>query len=123
MKDFSNMKRNFDGVQFEELRKVIDAKYNAVHDELSDCFYNKKPFRTYGVLDKATFDKLHGLIFTQRDVEFHAENLKLPEEKRIPEAKYNEITDKDGTVVARKNEQAFQEIAKLKAEGIELEIK
>lgn len=40
-----NEQRNFEGIQFEELRKEIDPKYNTVHDELSSCYYGKKPFR------------------------------------------------------------------------------
>lgn len=122
MKDFSKMERNFEGVQFAELRKTVDAAFNAVHDELSDCYYNGKPFRTYGVLDKATFDKLHGLIFLKREVKFHEENLKLPAAEKIPESEYNEIRDKDGAVIGKANEKAAQDVATLKAEGIELTI-
>jgi hypothetical protein len=121
MKDFSNMKRNFERVQFAELRKKIDGKYNAVHDELSDCYYNGKPFRTYGVLDKETFDKLHGLIFQMRDVKFHEENLKQLEKDKIPEEQYNEYKDEEGNTV-KQNEKAAEKVAKLKTEGIELEI-
>lgn len=122
MKDFSKMERNFEGVQFAELRKTVDVPFNVVHDELSDCYYNKKPFRTYGILDKATFDKLHGLIFLQREVKFHEENLKLSAGEKIPESKYNDILDKDGAVIGKANEKAVQDVATLKAEGIELTI-
>ncbi len=122
MKDFSNMKRNFEGIQFEKLRKVIDHKYNTVHDELSDCYYNKKSFRTFGVLTKEQFDKLHGLIFLERDMEFHVENLKQPAAEQYPEEKYNEERDRDGQVVAKRNEKAAARIAELKAEGFELNI-
>lgn len=66
--------RNFSGIQYEKLRLVVDQKFNVVHDELSDCYYNGKPFRTFGVLDKVTFDKLHGLIFALREVALEAEN-------------------------------------------------
>jgi len=117
------MERNFEGIQFEKLRKVIDHKYNAVHDELSDCYYNKKPFRTYGILTKEQFDKLHGLIFLEREVDFHEENLKQPAKDKIPEAEYNDDIDRDGKVIGKKNEQAAARIAALKAEGIELGIK
>jgi hypothetical protein len=67
-------KRNFDNVQFAEIRKVIDDKYNKIHDELSDCFYNHKPFREYGLLNKEQFDIIHGLIFLKRDNELNKEN-------------------------------------------------
>ena len=60
---FKKTERNFDNIQFAELRKKVDEKFNDVHDELSECYYDKKPFRTYGILNKDTFDKLHGLIF------------------------------------------------------------
>ena len=112
--------RNFNGVQFEELRKEIDPKYNTVHDELSDCYYDKKPFRNYGVLTKEQFDKLHSLIFQKREVEFHDENLKRPE--KYDEAKYNDIKDKDGNVIGKKVDKAQEKIQELKNEGIELEI-
>lgn len=122
MKNFTDLNRNFDNIQFEELRKIVDAKFNAVHDELSDCYYNKKSFRECGVLDKETFDKLHGLIFLMRDVEFHNENLKQATDKLIPEEKYNLVIDKDGNVISKKNEDAASKIAELKSEGIELTI-
>ncbi|MDD4110221.1 MAG: hypothetical protein PHS54_01560 [Clostridia bacterium] len=65
------MIRNFDNILNQELREEIDPKYNNIHDELSDCYYKKKEFRKYGILDKQTFDKLHGLIFNMRDMEYN----------------------------------------------------
>ncbi len=50
--------RNFDGIQFEKIRRVVDPDFNTVHDELSAAYYGKIPFRDYGVLDKATFAEL-----------------------------------------------------------------
>ena len=114
--------RNFKGVQFEELRKEIDPKYNTVHDELSDCYYNNTPFRGYGILTKEKFDKLHSLIFQKREVEFHDENLKRPQGKQYDEKKYNDITDKDGSVIGKKVDIAKDKIQELKDEGIEIEI-
>jgi len=111
--------RNFDNIQFESLRKQIDAKFNDIHDEISDCYYNKKPFRSYGILDKTTFDKLHGLIFLIRDIQFHQENLKQVTENRIPEEEYNFI---DEAKTIRKTDLAAQTIQALKNEGIELVI-
>lgn len=112
--------RNFDNVQFEKLRKKIDTKFNDIHDELSDCYYGKKPFQSYGILTKEQFDKLHGLIFLKRDVEFHKENLKQSAKDKIPEEKYNDINDSDGNIIGKKDEQAEEEIIKLKNEGLEL---
>lgn len=122
MADFSDMKRNFDNIQFSELRKKVDGKYNEVHDELSDCYYNKKPFRTYGVLNKESFEKLHGLIFTMLEVKFHTENLKQAVKDRIPESTYNEEFDNDGTVTGKKNEQAILKVSTLNSEGFQLEV-
>ena len=81
------------------------------------------PFRTFGILDKATFDKLHGLIFLEREIEFHTENLKQPAKDKIPEEKYNEVTDREGVVIEKRDEKTKEQIAKLKSEGLELKIK
>lgn len=118
IKDFSNLKRNWDNIQFEELRKVVDPGFNVIHDELSDCYYNEKPFRTYGILTKERFDKLHGLIFLKRDIVFHQENLKQLEVDRIPEKEYNEIWDDAGNVIGKKSDQILIKIAALEAEGL-----
>lgn len=122
MKDFSDMKRNFEKVQFEKLRKKVDKKFNDVHDELSDCYYNGKAFRTYGILTKEQFDKLHGLIFEMRAVKFHEENLKQPAKDKIPEAKYNDETDEEGSVIGKKVDKATAKVESLKQEGFELEV-
>jgi hypothetical protein len=68
--------RNFDGIQFEELRKKVDGRFNDVHDELSDCYYGGKPFRSYGVLAKDRFDRLHGLIWHLHEIALDGENAK-----------------------------------------------
>ena len=113
--------RNLYNVQFSDLRKIIDGKFNTVHDELSDAYYGKKPFRTYGVLDKATFDKLHGLIFALRDIDFHEANKSLAT-KKIPESEYNDILNKDGEIVSTKTTEAQSLINTLEKEGITLTI-
>jgi len=114
--------RNFENIQFGEFRKTFDIKYNNVHDELTDCYYNKKPYKTYGILNKKTFDKLHALIFLQRDVDFHQENLKQLSKDRIPEEQYNDIKDIDGNVIGKKDQEALSKISTLKTDGIELEV-
>ena len=111
--------RNFDKIQFESLRRSVDAKFNQVHDELSDCFYNGKPFRTFGVLTKEQFDKLHGLIFLMRDVDFNKENLKLPKKDQISVEAYDWVDDV-GTV--KKSDFAALKILELKNTGLELVI-
>ena len=111
-------KRNLDGIQFAELRATVDPKFNNVHDELSECYYTGKPFRNYGVLDKNSFDKLHGLIFKMRDVEFHETNTSKTKAKRINNGVYNMLLESEDSV----SEEAVKHIAMLKAEGFELEI-
>lgn len=114
--------RNYAGIQFEDLRRVIDPKFNATHDELSDCFYNGKPFRDYGILNKEQFDKLHGLIFKIRNKVFHEENMKLPKKDQVPEEKYNIVRDGDGNIAELKSESAVAYIEQMRAEGYKLVI-
>ena len=114
--------RNYKGIQFEKLRRKVDPKFNDVHDEISDCFYNKKPFRNYGLLNKERFDKIHGLIFFMKDVIFHQENLKQETKDIIPENQYNNITDKDNKIIDKKSDQAVKRIAEFKKDNIELTI-
>jgi len=116
-------KRNYDGVQFGEFRSTFDEKYNSIHDELSDCYYNGLPFRNYGILTKEQFDKLHGLIFLKRDVDFDETNKKQPKEKQIPEERYNDASDNgEVPLTRRKSDLAKQRILELKAEGYDLDI-
>jgi hypothetical protein len=118
------MNRNFAGIKHEELRREIDPQFNKIHDELTSCFKQGIPFSyngmDYGVLDKATFDKLHGLIWLWYDVEFHRKNQKraIP----YPEEDYNEVTI-DADTAAKKHELAIQRIAEHKAKGLELRIR
>lgn len=115
--------RNIDEkIQFSILREKIDPAFNQVHDELSEAYYEKKPFRNYGVLTKEKFDKLHALIFYLRDVKFHSENLKLPENQRIPEEEYDYIFDNEGKEIGRKSKTAEKQIQQLNEEGLNLNI-
>lgn len=132
-----NTTRNFDNVQFAKLRAQIDGQFNDLHDQLSDCYYNywkegkSKPFvrgvNSYDVQasseeSKALFEKLHGLIFMQREIKFHEENLKQPAKDIIPEEKYNDILDETGQLIGKKNTETIAQINQLKSEGIELSI-
>lgn len=132
-----NTSRNFNNVQFADLREQIDDQFNDLHDQLSDCYYNywqdgkSKPFisggKSYDVQatpdeSRVLFDKLHGLIFMHQEVRFHEENLKQPAENRIPEEKYNNILDETGQVVGKKNTETIEQINQLKKEGLELTI-
>lgn len=117
MNKFKKPERNFNGIKHEKIRKLIDHKFNQIHDELTDCYYKKKPFRQYGVLDKQKFDKLHGLIFLLRDIKFHNYNKSLPAKEQFPEDEYNTINELDG----EKNiEKAIYKIEELRQEGLEL---
>ena len=96
---------NFKDVQYEPIRRLIDPKYLALVEKLEDCYYGDKiavngrrtrqncwldgtsrPFtmggQTFDVQatpeeSKALFEKLHGLIWKQYDIEFDIENQKL----------------------------------------------
>ena len=114
--------RNFEGIQFAALRKTVDVRFNAVHDELSAAYYDGTPFRTFGVPDKATFDKLHGLIFAMYDVAFHQANLALPVAEQIPASEYNEVRDRTGTLLYLKSSQGAALVAARQAEGLVLVI-
>ena len=128
------IERNYENIRFEDIRKVVDPKYNKLADELSEAYYNfwKKglshPWRGYDVLDspeksKEQFDKLHGLIWLWYNVEFNDYNLSLPPEKRIPldqyEEKYDPLT---GELLYKRSEQSLRLIAEMAKEGYVLDI-
>ena len=123
--------RNYDGIQHEALRKIVDPKFNVLHDSLTAAYYDywKKglshPWNGHDVQStpeesKALFDKLHGLIFHLRHLEFHSENLKQPVKDRIDSKEYDDIHDDTGVVTGTKTDLATAKIAALKAEGIEI---
>lgn len=124
--------RNFDRVQFEELRKKIDWKYNQAHDALSQAYYEGKEFiwkgRSYGVLNKETFDKLQAMIWARYKIMFHQENLK--QTNPYPESEYNEIcVEYEGTgknqickTKAKKNEKALERIQEYQLEGLDIDL-
>lgn len=108
---------NLDGIQFANIRKTLDLTYVAVHDELTSCYYNKQPFRTYGILDKRTFDLLHGLIFHMYFIAFHEANLLLPVKDQIPQEKYNSVNPITGLT---RVEQTKEIITQLTIQNIKL---
>lgn len=128
--------RNFDGVQFERLRKrpELDAKFNEVCDRLSAAYYDGGTFRqgklwiNFGELKKLDpeqakliFDKLHGLVWHHYDVALVAANRALGE---YPEEEVNcpvEVAQ-DGTVLKRREDLAKEMAAKWKAGYFELVI-
>lgn len=117
--------RNWEGIQFEKLRKKIDPKFNEAHDALSKAFYEKRAFiwkgKNWGVLNRETFNKLHGLIFELRHLAFHAENKRQPARKQIPEEEYNETVDEFGNK-QKLTDRAQKKIDELKNEKLKLEI-
>ena len=121
---YTPAERNFEKVQYEAVRKNIDHKYNKLHDELSACYYEGRPFSNggvdYGVLDKDTFDKLHGLIFEMLQVEFHQENMKPETLNKIPEDQYRYAKDATGKIVADSVAAAQAKISASEKSGLKL---
>jgi len=126
-KRYFNHNRNLAGVQFEALRRNLDAGYNNLHDSLEDSYYNywkhgqSKSWNGYDVQptaeeSKELFDILHGLIWLHYTEELHAENRKLPAEKRYDENKYDIIRDKDNRPIGRRSAKATQAIKTIKTE-------
>lgn len=124
--------RNFDRVQFETYRKKVDSKFNTLHDELSDCYYNfwkhgnSKPFnagsKTYDVQEtpeesKVLFDKLHGLIFHLHEQAIEQEHLSTPKGKQDSkfESRVMQFEGRDQKVQER-----VQRILDFKNQGIEI---
>ena len=125
------IQRNRDNIQFAGLRKKVDPKFETLHDTLSAAYYdhwkygNSMPWQSYDVQStpeesKALFDKLHGLIFHERQVEFHNENLKTSVKDQISEDEYNIIKDKDGNILGKVSDETDLKIAQLKTEGFEI---
>ncbi len=151
-KYIKDIPRNWDGIEFEELRRKVDPLFNQLHDELSDCYYNywrygkSKPFVVKGkVFDvqetpeksKELFDKLHGLIFHLHKLKLYQENEKLGNKKNME--LHKRMTERIERIISRKKigenkyivevkrdkneiEKSQEFIQKLKQEGIELEI-
>lgn len=138
---FQPTERNFVNIQFAELRKNVDPQYNDFHDELSTTYYNglvfkhawlKKwgypmeiDFAALKVSDpaqaKALFDEIHALQDWERQKKFHDENMKLPENERIPEEKYNIIYDESGSIVGKHSDDVLAKINTLRInKGFEL---
>jgi len=79
--DQKTTKKIDSNIQFAELKNNIEPKYMKLHSELSECYYNGKPFADMGILDKETFDKLHSLLFLELEIEIDNEYNKLPDKE------------------------------------------
>jgi hypothetical protein len=93
-------------IQFEIVRKDFDPIYTKLHDELTDCYRNGKPYKQFGVLSKEKYEALHARLWHRYNVGFHNANMNLPEADRIPESKYRYEYDDAGNIVADKVEQS-----------------
>lgn len=114
---FTSPNRNYDGIQHERVRKIIDPLYNAVHDELSDAYYNSKPFRTYGILTKEQFDTLQASLWAYYEIRLAAENQKQPAKDRY--ADLDATIEENGTP-AKKSDKATLKLNQYKLQGYEL---
>lgn len=130
---FKPIERNYDGIRFESLRRVVDPPFGEFHDGLSAAYYNGEVFSHPWLIEwgypkeidfktmkqespkdaKSLFDEIHALQDLKRQEKFHQENLKQPESKRIPEEKYNLIRNARGETV-RLSEQITTKIAKIR---------
>lgn len=133
MKKWIAPKRNYTGIQFEELRRQVDPQFNRLHDELSDAYYNywrqgkSKPFQKYDLQataeeSKALFAELHGLIFQVRDVVFHETNKKQAIGKQISEDEYNPVQDLEKDPAKRRVNLAREAIKKCRQRGFEIKL-
>ena len=128
--------RNREGIQFADLRKVIDPTFEQLHDTLSDAYYNywrhgnSRRWQGYDVQDtlaksKTLFDTLHGLIFHHREVAFHEANMQQPVAKRLAIDEYSpvvEVAEDKSTRTIRSYLLATEKIAELAAKGITIKV-
>ena len=126
--------RNYEKIQFAELRQTVESRYNELADELSDCYYNcwkhglAKPFYGYNVQatledSKLLFDKLHGLIFHKLEVALCVEAEKPSNQDKPYQEKFRkhiEIRDTLGNIIDTKKDRSLRHIDQLRQEGIEL---
>ena len=131
-KEYKIPVRNFDGIQYEELRRQIDWKYNEADDALSKAYYEGTKFtwkgKDYGILNKEIFDKLQAMLWARYEIMFHEENLK--QTKKILESEYNEIcteyieSEETRTckTIKKKNIKALEKINEFKNENIDIDL-
>jgi len=95
-KPYVPTERNFEGIQYAELRKTFDTSYNKIHDELSKAYYDFWRFgESYPVVSdgkrfdkkltpeesKELFDNLHALLWCRYQASFHDEAVKTKLDK------------------------------------------
>ena len=121
--------RNFDKIQYEGYRKVVDGKYTKLHDDLSDCYYNFWKLGKSKVFDagmtkydkqdtveesKTLFNDLHGLVGHLHEKALEDHHSAQPEEEKDPKYKLK-LEQKP-----KRSEDRLKMIADLKLKGIEI---
>jgi|LSQX01.1.fsa_nt_gb hypothetical protein len=134
----TNENRNYDKVQFEGVRKVVDPQINNLHDELSTCYYTywkhgqSRPFtvgaKTWDV--QATpedslmlFQKLQIAIHHTHTIKLDEENASRKKEDRdagLTSLMHVRRLNRDGQEEETPLETAQRVLTDLKAEGIEI---
>jgi hypothetical protein len=124
--------RNLAGVQHQEVREIVDARFNALHDELEACYYGawrqgkSKPFHGHDIQanpeeSKLLFDRLHGMIFHLRELAFHRANLQeIPKARRVALTDYQTIHDAEGRAVDSRQALSKRHLRECLALGLDL---
>lgn len=122
--------RNFDGIQYESIRRKVDIRFNVAHDLLTEIYYKEwkignlnRAFQGHKPATiaeaKSLFDKLHGLIF-------HLHELALDERNDLDGNPYPELKESMDrireTETKTRREKIQDKIAERKAEGLEIEV-
>ena len=116
--------RNYDNINFETLRREVDAKYTEFHDALSAAYYDGasldhqlavdmgytiRPI-DFGVLKtenpvlaKEIFDLLHEGQEIKRQIDFHEINMAKPPQDQISEELYNVVANGETMTPYQKN--------------------
>jgi hypothetical protein len=125
--------RNFNNIQFDRIRSILDDRFNTAHDELTSAYYDywakgiSHPWRSFDAQptpaeSKVLFDKLHGLIFQLRMIAFHNANMTLPLAQRYSEDAYRYGRDRNGDILFDNLATAQTAISLLAAQGINLTV-
>ena len=116
--------RNRDGIQHEEIRKVLDPDFEVEHDKLSASYYDGGVYTApdgtvYDFRDgktsanKAILDKLHAVLTHEYNVGFDAYNRALS-----PKDQVKETAEKQAAAV-----ESAVAVDALKSEGISIGVK
>ena len=123
------VERNMDRIQYESIRKKVDAKYNLWHDELSKAYYDywkhgkSYPWKGYDVKDtpeesKAQFDKLHGLIFLLHEKALYEQNIA---DGKPYQKLHDYMTGKEEGETRTRYQKLLDKISTLESEGYKLQ--